>query len=458
MKNLSLLFNALVIAIAAGCQAKTQPAIDADVVFTNVNIIDVASGKVISAQDVFVNGERIVDISPTGKMRTTEDVIIIDGNGKYLSPGLAEMHAHIPIPQMGPNRVEETLLLYLTNGITTIRGMLGQPFHLELREKVSNGELLGPRIFTSSPSLNGNSMPDPVTARTIVTQYQQDGYDFLKIHPGIKREVFDTIVVVANEVGIGFAGHVPVDVGVRRAMEAKYLSIDHVDGFIEGLVPESEDVDPNTNGFFGVNFTNLADESGIPGLVAMSKEQGVWIVPTQSLFISVFSPLPTDSIMARPEMKYMSPSTRKQWYNTRSGFLQSVNEGAPAEDFLALRRKLILALHRSGQGLILGSDAPQVFNVPGFSIQRELLAMVEAGLTPLEALQIGTLNPARYFGEEDTFGQVSKGMSADLILLDANPIADITAMSQISGVMVRGKWLDRGFLDIELRKIEVRNR
>lgn len=458
MKSLSLLFNALVIAIASGCQVQTQPAIEADVVFMNVNIIDVASGEVISGQDVFVSADRIVEISPTGKMPTAEGITIIDGNGKYLSPGLAEMHAHIPIPQMGPNRVEETLLLYLSNGITTIRGMLGQPFHLELREKVSNNEVLGPRVYTSSPSLNGNSIPDPETARTMVTQYQQDGYDFLKIHPGIKREVFDTIVVVANEVGIGFAGHVPVDVGVRRAMEAKYLSIDHVDGFIEGLVPENEGVDPNTNGFFGVNFANLADESGIPELVAMSKEQGVWVVPTQSLFNSVFSPLPTDSIMAWAEMKYMSPKTRKQWYNTRRGFLESVDKDAPAEDFLSLRRKLILELHRSGKGLILGSDAPQVFNVPGFSIQRELQAMVEAGLTPLEALQIGTLNPPQYFGEEDRFGQVRKGMSADLILLDVDPTKDISALRKISGVMVRGKWLDRAYLDIELLKIEQRNK
>jgi imidazolonepropionase-like amidohydrolase len=454
MKGLSLTFIALVIAIAFGCQGQTQPAIEADAVFTNVSIIDVTSGEIIAGQDVFVSAGRIVEISPIGKMSAAESVTIIDGTGKYLSPGLAEMHAHIPIPQMGPNRVEETLLLYLSNGITTIRGMLGQPFHLELREQVAKGEVLGPRVYTSSPSLNGNSMPDPTTARILVTQYQTDGYDFLKIHPGIKREVFDTIVAVANEVGIGFAGHVPVDVGVRRAMESRYLSIEHVDGFIEGLVPESEGVDPNANGFFGVNFTNLADESGIP----MLKEQRVWIVPTQSLFNSVFSPLPTDSIMAWPEMKYMSPKTRKQWYNTRSGFLQSVDEGAPAEAFLALRRKLILALHRSGQGLILGSDAPQVFNVPGFSIQRELQAMVEAGLTPFEALQIGTLNPAQYFGEEDNFGQVAKGMSADLILLDADPTKDISAMREIAGVMARGKWLDRNFLNTELQKIEERNK
>ncbi len=458
MKQLIALSYLLVVAIAIGCQAQTQPTIDADVVFSNVHIIDVASGDINSGQDVFVSAGRIVDISPTGKIPAGEGANIIDGSGKYLSPGLAEMHAHIPVPQMGPNRVEETLLLYLSNGITTIRGMLGQPYHLELREQVTNGKVLGPRIYTSSPSLNGNSMPDPETARTLVTQYQQDGYDFLKIHPGIQREVFDTIVAVANEVGIGFAGHVPVDVGVRRALEAKYLSIDHVDGFIEGLVPKSQGVDPNTNGFFGVNFTRLAEENGIPELVAMSKEQGVWIVPTQSLFNSVFSPLPTDSIMSWPEMKYMPPATRKQWYNTRSGFLQSVDEGAPAEEFLALRRKLILALHRSGKGLILGSDAPQVFNVPGFSIQRELQAMVEAGLTPLEALQIGTLNPARYFGEEGNFGQIAKGMSADLILLDADPTQDISAMSQIDGVMVKGNWLDRDFLDSELKKIEERNR
>lgn len=457
MKKLLVIINALIIAVAIGCQGQKEPILKAHAVFTNVNVIDVVSGNIVSGQDVYISEGRIVDITPTGELTSVEIDHVIDGTDKYLSPGLAEMHAHIPVPQMGPNRVEETLLLYLSNGITTIRGMLGQPYHLGLREKVDVGEVLGPRIYTSSPSLNGNSVPDPETARKLITQYQLDGYDFLKIHPGIKREVFDTIVTVANEVGIGFAGHVPVDVGVRRAMEAKYLSIDHVDGFIEGLVPESAGVDQNANGFFGVNFTHLVDEKTIPELVDMSKEQGIWIVPTQSLFNSVFSPLPTDSIMAWPEMKYMSSETRRQWYNTRAGFLESVDDEAPAADFLALRRKLILELHRSGQGLILGSDAPQVFNVPGFSIQRELQAMIEAGLTPTEALQIGTINPARYFGQEENFGQIAMGMSADLILLDADPTKDISAMSQINGVMVRGKWLDREFLDTELKRIEERN-
>ena len=159
------------------------------------------------------------------------------------------MRNHIPPPTTSKERIAETLFLYLSRGVTTIRGMLGNPLHLELREKTAKGELLSPRIYTSSPSLNGNSVKTREEAIIKVTQYQKDGYDFLKIHPGIQRDVFDQVVETANAVGIPFAGHVPVDVGIRHALESNYASIDHVDGFLEGLVPASANVKANENGF-----------------------------------------------------------------------------------------------------------------------------------------------------------------------------------------------------------------
>ncbi|GAB3652783.1 amidohydrolase family protein [Echinicola sediminis] len=423
-------------------------------VITNVNIIDVKSGK-IRKSDVVVSADTIKEILDPGSSKSWEEATLINGEGKYLLPGLAEMHAHIPSVMWNDPQMEETLFLYLSNGITTIRGMLGHPLHLELRARTDSMKLLSPRIYTSSPSLNGSTVTSPEMADEKIRQYKEEGYDFLKLHPGIRLHVFDQIVKTAKEVNIPFAGHVSTLVGIRHALESGYASIDHVDGYLEGLVPESKNVNPTENGFFGYNFTRLADSSKIDALVRLSKENQVWVVPTQTLFTRWFSPLPANELAGQPEMKYMAPEVIENWISSKQNLTENEEYNAEQwEAFIKLRKRLILSLHKNGQGLLLGSDAPQVFNVPGFSIQHELQDMVDLGLSPLEAIQIGTVNPAQYFGMEGKFGEIIAGASADLILLDQNPLEDIRHMQQPAGVMVRGQWLSREMIDQKLKEIE----
>jgi len=421
---------------------------------TNVNIVDVSTGNILENHQVIIDSGKIKKI-----VDSVENVdgylTIIQGKGKYLIPGLAEMHAHIPEPPTSDLRIKETLFLYLSNGITTIRGMLGHPTHLELREQANNGDILSPRIFTSSPSFNGNTVTTKEEAIQKVTAYKNEGYDFLKIHPGMTLEVFDQMAETANKLNIPFAGHVPVKVGIRHALNSKYASIDHVDGYLEGLVPESQGVDPSTNGFFGYAFTPIADTSKIDELVALTKEKKVWVVPTQSLFERWFAPISSDDLLDQAEMKYMPVSTLADW-KRRKDESTSPDTGFNEEQwnkFTAIRRELIYKLQHHGHGLLLGSDAPQLFNVPGFSIHRETEGMVMAGLTPLEILQSGTQNPALFFGMEDIFGAIKEGLDADLVLLNSNPLLDISALKDISGVMVRGKWLSKEFIDEKLKDI-----
>ena len=226
------------------CSQSQKAISESAMLIENVNIVDVRTGQIDQNKQVVVDSGRIVSI--------TEDVDApelyksrVDGTGQYLLPGLSEMHAHIPSPHTSQTRIEETLFLYLSNGITTIRGMLGHPAHLDLRERAANGELLSPRIITSSPSLNGNTVQTEEEARSKVEAYAADGYDFLKIHPGIQRDVFEVLAATAKTENIEFAGHVPVDVGIVRALELEYATIDHVDGFLEGLVPEASIEDPS---------------------------------------------------------------------------------------------------------------------------------------------------------------------------------------------------------------------
>lgn len=440
-------------AVMISCNGNHTEVQKRDLLISNISIVDVSNGKILKNRFVTIDSGRIKSIS-TNAMDTTHFRTVIEGTGKFLMPGLAEMHAHIPPPETGEERIKETLFLYLSNGITTIRGMLGNPIHLELRENASNGSLLSPRIYTSSPSLNGNSVTTKEEAIKKVTQYQKDGYDFLKIHPGIQRDVFDQVVVTANEVGIPIAGHVPVDVGIRHALESKYASIDHVDGFLEGLVPASANVQPNENGFFGYAFTPLADTTKIEELVTLSKNNNVWIVPTQSLFERWFAPISADELLRQPEMKYMPKTTLENWRTTKNSYMddESFSE-AQWEQFDAIRRKLIKKLQERGRGILLGSDAPQLFNVPGFSIHHEMAGMQRAGMTPLEIIQSGTVNPATFFDAQNEFGEVKEGLSADLIILEANPVNDLSALQRNEGVIIRGQYLSKEMIQEKLKVI-----
>lgn len=433
----------LVALLMAACNQAQEKISETAILISDVAVIDVKSGELLKNRQVVIDSGKIKSIAE--HIENADDYTQkIDGTGKYLMPGLAEMHAHIPQPPTPKERVEDVLFLYLSNGITTIRGMLGHPSHLELREKAENGEIVSPRIFTSSPSLNGNTVTSEQEAIDKVTAYQKDGYDFLKIHPGIQLEVFDQLAETANKVGIEFAGHVPVDVGIRHALESQYASIDHVDGFLEGLVPESANVNPTENGFFGYNFTPLADTSKIDELVQMAKENEVWIVPTQSLFTKWFAPTDVDSLLALPEMKYMRKATLDNWRQVKEQFMADPNfKEDQWRQFDAIRRQLIKKLSDDGHGMLLGSDAPQLFNVPGFSIHHEMQDMADAGMSNLEIIQSGTINPAIFFDMEDVFGQVKEGLEADLILLEENPLEDLDAFKQLSGVFRQGKWLSK---------------
>lgn len=427
---------------------------EADFAFTNVSLISMENDQLIPNQTVLIKGGKIISIGSSQDISTSGTSTIVDGSGKYLMPGIAEMHAHIPGNSNGSEMAEETLVLYLSNGITLIRGMLGQPYHLELRDKVLKGEILGPRIYTSGPSMNGNSIRSVEEAEANVRAQKTAGYDFLKMHPGLSLENFNAVVSTAKEVGIPFAGHVSIEVGIRRALEAKYASIDHVDGYLEGLVPLSLGVDPNTNGFFGLDFTDIVDQTLIPELVKSTKENNVWIVPTQVLMEQWVGPEPAENLSNLPEMKYMNKRTVNSWINTKKEVLEDSNYSAEKGDkFNQIRRNIMEALHEAGVGFLLGSDAPQVFNVPGYSIQREMQSMAKAGFSNYEIIKSGTVNPAIYFGDEDEYGKIKKGLSADLILLDANPLDDIKNMEKQLGVMVRGKWLSAEFIKDKLDAI-----
>ncbi|HEX2217865.1 MAG TPA: amidohydrolase family protein [Gemmatimonadales bacterium] len=441
-------------ALVAADPPPSKPA-DTLTAFVGVTVIPMDRERRLPGQTVVVRGDRIVEIGPAGRVKVPEGGVRVDGKGKFLIPGLAEMHAHIPGGQASDSAVERTLFMYVAGGLTTVRGMLGHPRHLELRARAARGELLSPTIYAAGPSLNGNSIPDSAAAARAALEQKEAGYDLLKIHPGVSREAFDALAATARRVGIPFAGHVPKDVGLARALEARYATIEHLDGYIEAMVRDDAPVSAEESAFFGINLGEHLDESRLPGLVEATKRAGVWNVPTQVLMENLLLVGSSAELNRRPEMRYVSPETRAEWAEVKEGMLtETGSTPESARRVMEMRRRLIKALHAAGAGLLLGSDAPQIYNVPGFSTHRELEALVAAGLTPYQALETGTRNIARYFGTERETGTIERGKRADLILLDADPLADIRNTTRRAGVVVRGRWLPQAEIERRLAELE----
>lgn len=424
---------------------------DTTLAFVDVTVIPMNRQQELPHQTVVVQGGRISAIGASSRVRVPEGGVRVDGRGKFLIPGLAEMHAHIPSGEQPDSIIERTLFMYLARGVTTVRGMLGHPKHLELRSRAARGELLSPTIYTSGPSLNGNSVPTTEVAVRMVTEQKAAGYDFLKIHPGIRSEVFDTLAATARRAGIRLAGHVPAEVGLRRALAAGYITIDHLDGYVEAMAGEGT---PEESAFFGLNLGERLDESRMPALVRATREAGVWNVPTQVLMENLVPGVSLEVLQQRPEMRYVPRETQSKWAAVKRSMLEET--GSTVESMaktMSVRRKLIRALHQTGAGILLGSDAPQIYNVPGFATHRELEALVGAGLTPYQALETGTRNVAEFLGTLPTSGTIEVGKQADLILLDANPLSDIRNTAKQSGVMVRGRWLPKAEIETRLAAI-----
>lgn len=431
---------ALVASTILGLAAPATVAAQASaIVFTGVSVIPMDRDEVLSNQTVIVENGRITYV---GASRSAPaNATVVDGRGKYLMPGIAEFHAHVPSGGQAIH-AHRALTLYALAGVTTARGMLGAPMHLALRDSIARGQILGPRLLTSGPSFNGNSATSPAAAVAMVTDQKNAGYDLLKIHPGVPRIAFDSLVATAHRLRIPFAGHVPLEIGLDVALASKYSTIDHLDGFVEAMYNGTAPLTPQVNGFFGLGIVATLDQSRLQSIVDRVKASGVAMVPTQILLDNYANERTGEQLTSLPEYRYWVPQQIANWRGQKDTLL--ARPPAPPEQraaFITLRRRFIKALHDAGVPFLLGSDAPQLWNVPGFSAHRELGSLVAAGLTPFQAIRTGTVAVAKFLGEEGTAGVVRQGARADLILLDANPLQDVANTLRINGVVVNGRWI-----------------
>ncbi len=432
---------ALLLGVVLPSAACAQPAADV-IAFENVTVIPMTDDRPLSGHTVLVQGDRIVAVGPAASVAVPAGARRVDGRGKYLVPGLAEMHGHVPPPSAPAQATEDVLFLYLANGITTVRGMLGAEGQLELRRRTNTGELLGPTLYLAGPSFNGNSVNSPEQAVQMVRAQRAAGWDLLKVHPGLTRPEYDAMARTAAQEGIRFGGHVPEDVGLMHALRMGQETFDHVDGYVEYVGGAEGPIDP----------------AKLDSAVRATRAAGAWVVPTMALWEVLYTTLPLDSLMAYPELRYASAQAVQQWVNAYNQRRNSPQFNAETSRRTIEARQLVLeALHHGGARILMGTDAPQQFSVPGFSLHREFPRMRAAGMTPYDILVTGTRNVGEYFQRLDTFGTIAVGRRADLLLLDADPLADVANLQRIAGVMVRGRWVPRDEIRTRLEAIAARN-
>ena len=392
-----------------------------------------------------VIGMVVVAIGDADEIGPDEEAEIIEASGQYLLPGLTEMHAHLSDPRQSDLDIGNQLFLYVANGVTTVRGMQGDPSQFDLRDQIERGSLVGPGLYLGSVAMNGERVQAPEVAEQRVREYKVAGYDLVKVQEGLTVEVFDALAQTARAVGIPFGGHVPDLVGLRRALASGQSSIDHLDNYVDALIPAA--AQPAVAEERGS--VNDADTARIPELVQATVDAGAWVVPTMVWWEMTFvDERPSVHVLAdHPEIRYMPPETVKEWIRVVNA-RPAASEVQTNRRVAAVRRQILQALHRGGAKIAFRTDAPQIFSVPGFSIHREMALYVELGMTPYEVLETATRRSAEYFDAVGEFGMVAEGHRANLLLLTDDPLEDIDNVGRRAGVMLNGRW----FPEVEIQR------
>lgn len=428
----------------------------------NVNVIPMNREVVLANQTVIVQNGKIKLLGNTSTIKIPENATIIDGTGKYLMPGLFDMHAHFFYEQgVSRDYLPTETAIMLANGVTTARIMNGCDIYMDVKNKIASGKITGPELFVVSPQLVG-AWPwkdDTISPKAIVTtaaeaeafvrQYKKEGYSEIKITFFVKKTAYDAIIAAAKKENIKVTGHVGPNVKLPAALVAGQ-QVEHLDEFIDMLLPDSligkrvSVSGPNIWNKKAWETVDWLDENKIASLVQQVKQSGIYITPTQYFFQTNFGKGQTDEeIRSSPDYSFIPVSLLEKRNEVRHYYWDSLKVTETKRlKWLNLRKRMIKELNDAGVKIMCGSDSPEWFLVQGFSVHKELEALTEAGLTNYQALQTATINPANYLGIINRTGTIEQGKEADLILLDKNPVENISNTKSISGLFKKGQWFD----------------
>ena len=430
---------------AADGFAQAIPPRDSVVAFVDVSVLPMDRDRVLEHQTVIVRGPTIDVVGPAGSTRVPDGATRIDGRGKFLMPGLVDMHGHFMGGAGNPgDGASRQFTWFLANGVTTVRGLGGPPNYLATRDRANRAEVLAPMLYAAGGSIHGGSVKTPADAAAKVREAKAAGYDWIKTHGGFDRATYDSMIIAARQVGIPVSGHVSHGYGLLHALES-HQQVEHLDGYLAVLAGDAGAAGEWNDGQVVTDPAILAriSEARIPEVVAATKRSATCAGPTLALFRIVVSGETAEEMGKWPEMKWVTPQMRQAFEN------QVKQNGGPkpgdpgAKRFVEIRDRLVKALYDGGVPVVPGGDSPQFFLVPGFSLHRELEAFRLAGIPPYGVLESATRIAAKCLGKDAEFGTVAAGKRADLLLLDRDPRTDLAKRESISGVMTRGRWLTR---------------
>jgi hypothetical protein len=432
----------------------------------HINIVDVKTGSVRTNQIVNIKGNRIDFIGDDTDTIRKGSEPEINGTNKFLIPGLWDMHAH-DIGWLIPNASKDFITpIMLANGITGFRDMWGSAEAISLKDSVNRNLVIAPRMIVGSPIVNGPrlffqgtlTLSSTNQVSTLVDSLQGQGYDFVKVYSYLQHDLFFALAKYCKEKHMRFEGHVPIGVTAEEASNAGTESIEHLFGLRKSfsiktkpLIKQWEDemLDTTISQF---RILIKSESSILPFDTTTAKDvtsvlikNHTVVVPT--LMAAIGYTFDRDTLMKSTSMDYVPRALKQYWYDARS---MTAFEKDMFQNYL----QMLSFLHKQGVMILAGTDNENPFVVPGFSLHDELELYIKAGLTPLEALQTATLNPAIFMHEENELGTVEKGKFADLVILDQNPLIDIKNTRSINSVIMNGHLIDKDQINKLLEQLK----
>jgi imidazolonepropionase-like amidohydrolase len=440
------------IASAAVAQQETRTYI-----VRNVQVIAMTGSEATRTADVVIRGRTIAQIAPAGTA-TAPGAIVIDGRGRYLIPGLIDSHVHI--------KEQDPLFLFIAEGVTTAQNMSGRPFHLDMLARVNAGTLLGPRIVTAGPTTAEVGVNTPEEAERLVAEQSARGYDMIKMYGGeggnFTPETYHALITAAHARGMRVVGHAPRNLPFDVVLSEGQNSIDHMEEIIYTHRPFARLIGPYVDLQFGRTTDAVRDslarvpvpdfarelQPEIAELARAVKQAGLAVTPNLVFFRNIYW-MTTDRIqglLRAPELAYASPQQRLSWSPMLNRYANSWRDRRPTVsrwlgEAFDLERATTLAFCKAGVPLMAGTDAEFLGAQPGFGLHTELEIFVDLGMKPIDALRAATVTPATVLRIADSVGTIAPGKVADLVLLAADPRADIRNTRRITGVFRAGRWL-----------------
>ena len=402
-------------------RAQTRPA---PVAITNVTVLPMSRPGLLPGQTVLIEQGQIRKIGPAGKVKIPANAVVVDGRGRYLLPGLVDMHAHLPGAEGTRHALADYFALNLASGVTGLRSMRGDASHLRWRDSLRRNASPAPHLYLATPFFTRRPYAAS-RALPLLRRYQASGYDFVKYLGGMTATQYDSLLADARRVGLKVAGHAPRS-GLRGAVAARMASIEHIEAFAEAYQRDS------------LEFKQLA---------AQMAANRLFTCPDLFWYKATGLQYSLDRLQHQPGIAYVAPGLRREWQAWGEAEAQLLLPGgvptaahAQLAATLHAYRQAFRLMHAAGvQFLVSPGDGPYV--VPGFGMAQELELLVGHGLSPYEALRAATYNAAAWFGETARRGTVEPGKAADLVLLDANPLENIASVRRVHGVVLAGRWL-----------------